>query len=87
MQITIRADSRDLDPTFIYKYLPDYIYKTFIISVDLKRLKEYDEFFEIDSLVILTKALRNLLITRNGNYEYTIKINKMIKVDDVSIES
>ena len=87
MQLIIISNSRDLDETFIYKYLPIYFYKEFLSMVDETRLKEFDEFFDIDSFEILKKALKNLLITKNGMYEYIIKVNKILKYDDVSINS
>ena len=87
MQLIIQSNSKDLDKEFIYVYLPDYIYKAFLLTVDETRLKEFDEFFDIDSLEILTKALKNLLITKNGMYEYIFKVNKVLKYDNVSISS
>lgn len=86
MQIVIRSNRRDLDESFIFEYLPDYIYSIFISSVNTLRLREFNEFFDIDSLEILDTALKNLLITKNGNYIYTITINKNLKYEDISLE-
>lgn len=87
MQLIIQSNSKDLDKEFIYVYLPDYIYKAFLLTVDETRLKEFDEFFDIDSLKILIRALKNLLITKNGVYEYIFKVNKILKYNNVSISS
>lgn len=82
MQIIIRNNTQNIDETFIYSYLPDYIYKLFINTVDKNRLTEFDEFFEIDSLSILERILKNLLILKTGNSVYTIKTNKNLKDSD-----
>lgn len=87
MQISIRSNVEDLDESFVYEYLPDYIYRLFITSVSPIRLREFNEFFEINSLEILDQALKKLLITKNGKYEYTIKIDKKLKYNNVSLES
>lgn len=84
MQIIIRVNNyEDFDESFVYNYIPQYIYDRFLKIVDIGRLAEFDKFFEINSFDILVKVLRNLLITKNGNYEYIIKINKLIKSDNV----
>ena len=87
MQLIITSNSKDLDETFIYTYLPNYIYKEFLLIVETSRLKEFDKFFNINSLEILTKALKNLLITKNGMHEYIFKVNKILKYNNVSISS
>ena len=76
MQITIQVNKGIIEESFIYAYLPRYIYDWFVKSVDISRLAKFDEFFGINSFDILSKALRNLLITKNGNNEYTIKTDK-----------
>ena len=87
MQLIIRLNNRNnFDENFIYNYLPNYIYDQFLKSADISRLVEFDEFFDINSFDILKKAIRNLLITKNGNYEYIIKVNKVLKVDNVTID-
>ena len=85
MQITIKNKSKIIIDEFIYTYLPNYIRELFSISVDNKRLSEFDKMFNIDSKMILFKALRNLLITKNGNNEFNIKINDIITVDNHNI--
>lgn len=87
MQLTIRTDSRDFKESFIYDYLPLYIYKMFLLTVDRTRLSEFDNFFNINSFSILSKALRNLLISKNGSYEYIISINKTLKEDGILLVS
>lgn len=87
MQITIKNKSKNIViDKFIYTYIPKYIYDVFQQSVDLKILKVFDEEFNIDSRLILLTALRNLLITKNGNDEFNIKINKTIIVGNKNID-
>lgn len=87
MQITIKNKSKNIViDKFIYTYIPKYIYDVFQQSVDLKILKVFDKEFNIDSRLILLTALRNLLITKNGNDEFNIKINKTIRVGDKNID-
>lgn len=80
MQITITNKSDSNINNFVYGYLRLHIYDLFLKSVNRSRLKEFDELFKIDSFHILQVAMSNLLITKNGNYEYSIKINKTIKI-------
>jgi len=79
MQLVIRNSTEDIDKTFFYSYIPNYIHKLFIDTVDKRRLKEFDEFFEIDSFNILNRLLKNLLVLKNGNTAYTIKVNKILR--------
>ena len=80
MQITITNKSDSNINNFVYGYLRLHIYDLFLKSVNRSRLKEFDELFKINSFHILQVAMSNLLITKNGNYEYSIKINKTIKI-------
>ena len=82
MQLTLSNNSGIPIDNFVYGYLKTYIYDLFVKSVSRLRLKAFDEEFEIDSYEILRKAMANLLITKNGNNQYIIKINNLLKVDD-----
>ena len=77
MQLTVI--SNDNIDSFVYNYLTNYIPELFKKSVDKQRLELLNKEFKIDSFSILTKALNNLLVTKNGN-QYIIKINRNIKV-------
>lgn len=82
MKITLTNNKEKSIDYFIYGYLKDYIYDLFIKSVSLSRLKAFDDEFEIDSYEILRKAMASLLITKNGNNQYIIQTNNLIKVGD-----
>jgi len=81
MQLTVTNNFNYPIDNFIYNYLTKFIYDMFIDSVDKNRLEPFDEMFDIDSYSILSTALRNLLVTKNGTNEYNIKINNTIKVN------
>lgn len=85
MKLTITNNKENSIDNFIYGYLKDYIYDLFVESVNIVsrlRLKAFDEEFEIDSYEILRKAMASLLITKNGNNQYIIQTNDLIKVGD-----
>jgi len=86
MQITIKTTNSLKNEFFIYNYLKNKPYQIFLKNVDLNRLRAFDREFNINSFNILRIALTNLLITKNGNSEYSIKINKVIKVQGKDLD-
>ena len=77
LTITNNTD-KDLDK-FVKVYLINYIYTKIIISLDLKRLKVFDDYLNINSRFIILLALRNLIITKQSEKTYNISFNKNIK--------
>lgn len=86
MQLTITNKTLDNIDNFVYQYLPRYINNIFEKSINKKRLQAFDKIYKINSYQILNRALKNLLITKNGNNQYNIKINNVIKIDDRYID-
>ena len=86
MQLTITNKTLDNLDNFVYQYLPRYINNIFEKSINKKRLQAFDKLYKINSYQILNRALKNLLITKNGNNQYNIKINNVIKIDDRYID-
>jgi len=86
MQLTISNNSLNNIDIFIYSYLPGYIKKLFEISVDKKRFKPFDREYKINSYSLLKKALNNLIISKNGNNQYIIKTNNIIKVNNLTLD-
>lgn len=86
MQLTITNKTLDNIDNFVYQYLPRYINNIFEKSINKKRLQAFDKLYKINSYQILNRALKNLLITKNGNNQYNIKINNVIKIDDRYID-
>jgi len=86
MQLTITNKTLDNIDNFVYQYLPRYINNIFEKSINKKRLQSFDKLYKINSYQILNRALKNLLITKNGNNQYNIKINNVIKIDDRYID-
>lgn len=86
MQLTITNKTLDNIDSFVYQYLPRYINNIFEKGINKKRLQAFDKLYKINSYQILNRALKNLLITKNGNNQYNIKINNVIKIDDRYID-
>lgn len=86
MQIVITNKSEDNIDFFVYNYLKNYIIKLFLKIVDRKRLEVFDEYFGIDSFQVLHTAVIGLLVMKNGNNKYIIKINKTTKLFDNYID-
>ena len=82
MQIQIKVDADESLDSFIYQYLPDYIYRQFINRLDPRRLVLYDNSYNINSFDILRYALKHLLITKVRNDTYLIKLDKTLKYDN-----
>lgn len=84
MKLTI--NSKNNIDRFIYNYLPTYIYKLFLNTVDVNRLKIFDKELGINSLEMLSYLLRHLIITKIGSETYNIEINKNLKINNVLLE-
>ena len=86
MQITIKSFTDDTD-SFVYDYLPKYIYLNLINSLDTIKLKPFDEYFEFNIRYVILYAVRNLKITKESKRVYTISIDKNLKYKGYNVSS
>ena len=72
--------------SFIYKYLPKYIYNLAISSCDKKILDKFDKEFDINSLEVIKKSMGNLIVSEQWD-SYIIKTDKNLKYDRFNLDS
>lgn len=65
---------------FIENVIPRYIYKLYMSRVNLKRFIKIDKDYNINSNLVLEKAIKTLRVTRTNNRMYNISVNKNLRV-------
>lgn len=87
MQLIITNNFKDSADNFVYNYLPNLIYNLVKGELNITRLKEFDEYMNINSREVILYACRNLSITKPSKNVYNISINKNLKYKGKSISS
>lgn len=83
LKITVPdAESIPRVENFVRAYSRHFIYTTFLSRVNTNRLQPFDEEFDINSLNALKYALKNLLVTKQGENAFIIKFDNTLKYDD-----
>ena len=87
MQIEIKVKDNTGVDSFIFGYLPKYIYREFINRLSPERLALFDSYFKINSFELLKYTLKHLLITRVRDNTYIVKIDKTLTYKNKPIMS
>jgi len=83
MKIIINSGGKNID-SFVYTYLPNYINKLFINTLDLNRLNSFNKELNLNSYNLINNLLKSLNISKINNTSYDISINKNIKINGKS---
>ena len=87
MRIEIKVPNNLKFDSFIYGYMPEYIYREFINRLNSERLALFDRAFDINSFDLLRYALKHLLITKVRSNTYLIQIDKTLTYKNKPIMS